>query len=141
VADDFDFDPERFRDPKLEAAVAAVKAEIGTRQASNHKGNKKRPKQADLFVQILQRAVVAGAQAVRERRLVVWLYIHYRVWCENSNTVEVGNKNLREWGVSHQTKTRALLAFERAGLVTIEWRGRNSPWVTVRADMSMLCIK
>jgi hypothetical protein len=66
------------------------------------------------------------------------LYIHFRVLWDKSNTVEIGNKTLKSWGVGRTVKNRALYAFERAGLISIEWRGSKSPHVTLRADLSML---
>jgi hypothetical protein len=78
---------------------------------------------------------------VRERRLLVWLYIHYRVWKKNNNTLKIGNKVLCEWGVDPATKVRALRDFEQAGLITVQWRGNKSPLVTLRSDLSMLSIR
>jgi hypothetical protein len=102
------------------------------------KGGGKKPKREDLFVQILHRAVAAGGQALRDRQWMVWLYIHFRVLWDKTNTVEIGNKTLKEWGVGRTVKNRALYAFERAGLISIEWRGSKSPLVTLKADLSML---
>jgi hypothetical protein len=152
--DSFDaFDPERFRlSPEMAAELARAKAE---RDADKRKGNKPewladkiaatgarsgRPakiKPEDLFVQILHRAVAAGGKALHDRQWMVWLYIHYRALWDKTNTVEIGNKTLKEWGVSPTVKNRALYAFERAGLISIEWRGNKSPLVTLRADLSM----
>jgi hypothetical protein len=152
--DSFDaFDPERFRlSPEMAAELARAKAE---RDASKRKGNKPewladkiaatsaRPGRAaktnrdDLFVQILHRAVAAGGRALHDKQWMVWLYIHYRALWDKTNTVEIGNKTLKEWGVGRTVKNRALYAFERAGLITVDWRGRKSPVVTLRPDLSM----
>lgn len=152
--DSFDaFDPERFRlSPEMAAELARAKAE---RDAGKRKGNKPawlvdkiaatraRPgrlakaKAEDLFVQILHRAVAAGGKALHDRQWMVWLYIHYRALWDKTNTVEIGNKTLKEWGVNRTVKNRALYAFERAGLITVEWRGNKSPLVALRADLSM----
>jgi hypothetical protein len=153
--DSFDaFDPERFRlTPEMAAELARAKAE---RDADKRKRNKpawlsekiaatskaesgaKSKRDEDWFVQIYVKAVIAGAKAARDRRWAVWIYVHYRVGRENSNTVEVGSKTLRDWGVSPQTKLRALRFYERAGLWSVEWRGGQCPVVTVRSDLCKL---
>jgi hypothetical protein len=44
----------------------------------------------------------------------------------------VGNKAFERVGITRRTKMRALLALEKAGLVTVEPRGeRKSPYVTL----------
>jgi len=145
--DEFDpFDPERFRlSSEVAAELARAKAErdAGKRKGKKPAGASARPgrlakaKAEDLFVQILHRAVAAGGKALHDRQWMVWLYIHYRALWDKTNTVEIGNKTLKEWGVNRTVKNRALYAFERAGLITVEWRGNKSPLVALRADLSM----
>jgi hypothetical protein len=145
------FDP---FDPKNIALTSELKAKIDAARAEKLRSSKPewladkiaaaKPKATtrrldeDWFVQIFIKAVIAGAKASRDRRWVVWVYVHYRVGRTNSNTVEVGSKTLREWGVSPQTKLRALRFYERAGLWAVEWRGKQSPLVTVRPDLCKL---
>ena len=62
---------------------------------------------------------------------MVWAYIHHRVWADKSNTVLVGNKTLSAWGVAREEKYKALRKLEAAGLISVEWRERKSPLVTV----------
>jgi hypothetical protein len=149
-ADPFDLDRLRLS-PELAAELVKAKAERDASKRSGMppgleaklaahraKGGVKKPKNKDdLFVQILHRAVAAAGEALRDRQWMVWLYIHYRALWDKTNTVEIGNKTLKQWGVGRMVKNRALYAFERAGLISIEWRGNKSPLVTLRPDLSM----
>ena len=114
-----------------------LKAKLATHKA---KGGK-RYKRDDLYVQIPVRTIAAVSGLLNEKWALVWAFIHHRVGATGKDTVEIGNVGLREWGVDSDTKIRALRAFERAGLVSVEWRGRTSPLVTLRPDLSILKIR
>ena len=92
---------------------------------------RKQARRTEPFLLITLEDIVTGGKALRDRRLLVWLYIKYRAWKESSNTVAIGNRNLQSWGVSPWTKCRALRDFERAGLISVVWRERTSPVVTL----------
>jgi hypothetical protein len=86
------------------------------------------------FLQIPISAIAAGGGAVRgAKQLIVWLYIHHRVWADLKDTVLIGNPTLKEWGVDRQTKYKALKALEFAGLIAVQWRPNRSPLVTLRS--------
>jgi hypothetical protein len=55
----------------------------------------------------------------------------YLAWKTKSMTFLLPNEWLEEHGVSRKTKTRVLRDLERAHLVTVEWRGKKSPIVTL----------
>jgi hypothetical protein len=115
------FDPARFKlSPQMADELAKAKPK-----------RSKQPKRTEPFLLITLEDIVAGGKALRDRRLLVWLYIKYRAWKESSNTVAIGNRNLRSWGVSPWTKCRALRDFECAGLISVDWRDRTSPVVTL----------
>jgi hypothetical protein len=147
-----DLDMEKFRLPQdevdrlLDDAAAASKHGSNTpswlveKISADKTGSiaKKPRRNQEWFIQVFVKAVIAGAKAARDRRWVVWIYVHYRVGLRNSNTVEIGTKTLREWGVSHQTKLRALRFYEQAGLWSVEWRKGQCPLVTVRPDLCKL---
>ena len=142
-SDPFDLDRLRLS-PELAAELATAKAE---RNASKRKANKpewlagkiaasssgtKKPRQAeDYYVQVSLKAIAAAAGALRERRLVVFLYVLYRVFKDEKLTVAIGNSILGRLGVGHKTKVRALRDYERAGVLSVEWRGGKSPLVTI----------
>ena len=115
---------------------AANKPQWLTDKIAASRGGGKKPKRNDLFVQISHKAIAAGSGVLTgEQWWPVWLYIHFRVFWDKSSTVEIGNKTLKEWGVTRWVKTRALRALKGGGLISIEWRGRKSPLVTVRSDL------
>jgi hypothetical protein len=59
--------------------------------------------------------------------LMVYVDLIYRAWRAKGKTFPMPNTK----GVSRKTKTRILLALERAGLITVEWRRFKSPVVTL----------
>jgi hypothetical protein len=142
-SDPFDLDRLRLS-PELAAELASAKAErdAGKRKANKPawlagkiaagtSGTKKPRKEEEVFVQVSLGAIAAAAGALRERRLVVFLYVLYRVFMDKRLTVVIGNEILRRLGVSHKTKERALKDYERAGVLSVEWRVGKSPLVTV----------
>lgn len=48
-----------------------------------------------------------------------------------SGTFLVSNLHMYRWGVNRYAKSRALIALERAHLITIKDRGKRSPKVTI----------
>jgi len=50
-----------------------------------------------------------------------------------SNRFTVSNLMLQEWGIQPDAKARALRKLEKAGLITVERRGKRSPQVTLIA--------
>jgi hypothetical protein len=46
------------------------------------------------------------------------------------NPVKLTNHSLRALGISRKTKLRALQKLEAAGVISVEQRGREAPWVT-----------
>ena len=118
------FDPEALRLP------AGVVAKLATAAAKKSAGKSKRPRR-ELFLQVPHKALVAGSKVLGGKRLLVWLYIHHRMWADKATTVTIGNKTLSEWGVNRKMKYSALRKLEEAGLVSISWRERLSPLVTV----------
>jgi hypothetical protein len=119
---DTTFDPERFRlPPEMAIELAKAKSKHG-----------KRRKRTEPFLQIPHKAPVAGGKAgAGGRQLLVWLYIHHRVWADKRSTVTVGNQTLSTWGVSRKVKYTALRKLEDAGLIRVEWRENRNPLVTL----------
>jgi hypothetical protein len=116
------FDPERFRLPPEMAAELARKP----------KRHGKRPKRTEPFLQIPHRALVVGGEVlVSSEQLLVWLYIHHRLWADKVDTVVIANQALEAWGVGRRAKYAALKNLERAGLICVERRERKSPLVTL----------
>jgi hypothetical protein len=90
----------------------------------------KRKRSKESFIQVPLDRVAAAAKATNGRKMLVWLLILHRCWKENKRTVPVTNELVGKYGISSKAKTRALQQLERAGLITVEWRGRRNPIVT-----------
>src|SRR5215469_2832546 len=63
--------------------------------------------------------------------LLVGLALWYIRGLRKTNTFQVSNIMLEEWGVQADAKRRSLRKLERAGLITVERRGKRSPHVTL----------
>jgi hypothetical protein len=84
------------------------------------------------FVQMTHNSLLAGSHALRgTKQFLVWVYIHYKVWAEKSDTVRVSNAALRPWGVKRRAKYKALRLLEEANLIKINREGRNHLTVTL----------
>ena len=66
---------------------------------------------------------------------VTALWVGLSLWflrgLRRSNSFIVSNLMMQEWGVQPDAKARALRALEKAGLITVERRGKRSPQVTL----------
>jgi hypothetical protein len=60
--------------------------------------------------------------------LILW---HLSGMNKNDLTVTLSNIEAGRWGVTRQAKSRALLALDRAGLVSVNQKGNKSPRVTI----------
>jgi hypothetical protein len=149
--EEFDFDPEKLRLPEeLAAQLTTARVKPGGRgmppeleaklAAHKVKGGRANRSKDDLFVQIPIKAIAAFGEALSEKQWIVALYVYHqifahRLFSDKPDTVKIANQTLATWGVSPKAKNRALRAFEKAGLITVQWRGRKSPIVTLRADL------
>src|SRR5829696_2904646 len=70
------------------------------------------------------------------RALMVWLYLAFETKRRGTNTVQVSNVALAEWGIIRSIKYRALHRLEAAGLIAVHKRGKRSLKVTVLAGIS-----
>jgi hypothetical protein len=118
------FDPEALR---LSPEIAA---QIGKKPAGQQR--QKQPRRTEPFLQIQHRAIIAASHILPgTKQFLVWLYIHHRVWADKTKTVLVGNKTLDQWGVGRKEKIKALHRLESGGLISVQWRERLSPLVTL----------
>jgi hypothetical protein len=58
-------------------------------------------------------------------------HILYETWRAKGQPIKVPNGMLERFGVSRDAKIRALHKLEQLGLVSVEWRPRKSPIVTI----------
>jgi DNA-binding transcriptional ArsR family regulator len=100
-------------------------------QGSSRKGRRVSPVR-DQFI-----AGPIGVPWVREagrlgiKALLVGLLLWYLKGLRKSNTFTVSNLMAKEWGIAPDAKSRALKKLEKAGLISIERRGKRSPQVTL----------
>jgi DNA-binding transcriptional ArsR family regulator len=74
---------------------------------------------------------VCRAGRLGVKALLVGLALWHLRGLRRSNSFIVSNLMIQEWGVQPDAKARALGALEKAGLITVERRGKRSPRVTL----------
>jgi hypothetical protein len=52
-------------------------------------------------------------------------------WRLKSATIKVTNRMFLDWKMDRHTKSETLRRLEQAGLISVEWRPRKSPLVTI----------
>jgi hypothetical protein len=107
---------------------------IDTAQATAAAANPRRRRITEPFVIAEIKPLKAAAAALAGlgcRALMVWLYLAFETKRRGTNTVQVSNVALAEWGVIRSIKYRALDRLEAAGLITVHKRGKRSLGVTV----------
>jgi hypothetical protein len=107
-----------------------VAAQIGKKPSKKQDGGQ--AGRTEPFLQISHKAILAGSEVLRgTKQFLVWLYLFHRVWADKSRTVALANQTLSNWGVGRREKYKALRQLEAAGLISVEWRQRRSPLVTL----------
>jgi hypothetical protein len=101
-------------------------------------GGRKRVSGEDRFIQIPVKTLIAASKLLHGKQWLVLLAIHDRVGKDDSNTIELGNKTLKEWGVSHDAKIKTLRILERSEDYIVQWREKSSPRITVREELTIL---
>jgi hypothetical protein len=119
------FDPENLRLTPEQAATIGMKVK-GARQ------RKRTKRTMDPFVKVPIGSLVAGSGVLRgTKQVLVWIYLHHKVWKDGNATVKIANQTLESWGVGRKEKYKALHSLKEAGLISIERRPRRSPLVTI----------
>jgi len=103
-----------------------VTARRGTRQ-----GRKVSPFQGKFIAGPIPVSWVCQMKRLGVTTLLVGLALWHIKGLRKSNTFVVSNLMLRDWGIQPDAKSRALRKLERAGLITVERRGKRSPQVTL----------
>ena len=74
---------------------------------------------------------IAAAATLPSRALLVGLCLWRLVGAMKSDTIFFGNSDLRQLGIDRATKSRALRALERAGLINVTHQPGRFPKVTL----------
>jgi hypothetical protein len=118
------FEPQALRLPP------EVAAQIGKKPAG--KQGRSPPARMEPFLRIPHKAIVAGSGVLGgTKQFLVGLYLFHGVWADKHRTVVGANQTLSTWGGGRREKYKALRQLEAAGLVSVEWRQRRSPLVTL----------
>jgi hypothetical protein len=117
-----------------EALIALVRLDRDKASSVNENipSNSKRLRDAEAFVHISVRDLLAGASVLNGvQELLVWIYILRELHMRRSKGVlgsmPVTNVGLARWGVTRFTKRRAIDKLSKGGLLQIEKHdGRNA---------------
>ena len=86
-------------------------------------------KKRDAFVQVPLWWAEQAAAATRTPKAMMWIWLLHLSWKAHSTTFKLPNRRLSLYGVSHDTKTRALRDLEKAGLIQVT--GKRGKTLTV----------
>jgi hypothetical protein len=75
------------------------------------------------FVQVPLKLAAEAASASRTHKHFVFLWLLYEAWRLKSTTIPLPNSTLKQYGVSRKQKMRALMDYEKAGLIKVQREG------------------
>ena len=87
---------------------------------SKPKASKARQREANLFVKVPLKWANAASRAIRSHQCFVLIWILYLAWKAKRPTFVLSNAALVRYGVSRETKRRALAKLQAAGLIAVE---------------------
>jgi len=74
------------------------------------------------FAKVPLQKALAVAKATNGRQFLVWILLLYLAWRSESSVIPLPNGILARHGISRETKRRALLNLEAAGLIAVQRR-------------------
>jgi hypothetical protein len=84
------------------------------------------------FVIVTMRLAVEAAGCLASaREMFVWLWLLDRSFERRGLAVTASTVLLEQIGINHHTKTRALRKLERHHFISVEWRHKRNPIVTI----------
>ena len=92
---------------------------------------KRKAKQEEAFALVPLARAAEVTKCTKTQGAMVWIVLAYLAWKNKSPTVTLSNETMRQYGVNRHVKYRALATLEAAGIVTIKWRNKQSPIVTL----------
>jgi hypothetical protein len=90
-----------------------------------------RRRRKDTFAKVPLAKAAIMAKATKTTKAMVWVVVLYEWWANKGKPFTLSNKRLAGYGVTHDTKRRALRELEDAGLIAVEQNGKRAPVVTV----------
>jgi hypothetical protein len=92
---------------------------------------KQKAKQEKAFALVSLARAAEVTKCTKTQGAMVWIVLVYLAWKNKSPIVSLSNKTMRRYGVNRHVKYRALATLEAAGIITVEWRNKQSPIVTL----------
>jgi DNA-binding transcriptional ArsR family regulator len=100
-------------------------------QGATRRGRRASPIRDKFIAGPLDVSWVVQASRLGVKALLVGLALWHLKGLRRSNSFTVSNLMVEEWKITPDAKRRALLKLEKAGLITVERRGKCSPRVTL----------
>jgi hypothetical protein len=101
------------------------------REVSVHPGKVVSKRTKETFVQVPLWWAEQVCRATRTPKAFVWIWLLHLAWKAKSNSFAVPNGQLSKSGVHRNTKERVLRELEKAGLIKVERKPRQTPIVTL----------
>ena len=105
--------------------------DVAPKKLATWKGRRVSPVRGKFIAGPIDVTWLSKARKLGVGALWVGLGLWFLRGLKRSDSFLVSNLILREWNVLPDAKRRALRTLEKAGLITIERRGRRSPRVTL----------
>jgi hypothetical protein len=96
-----------------------------------HRPTARKQRVETAFVLLPLKELAQIAEATNNRKLFVWAWILYEVWRTKSTTLPISNLALQPYGISPDTKMRALRDIASTGAIIIRQSGKQAVEVTV----------
>jgi hypothetical protein len=113
------------------SAFQLVSGDVVPKQAVVRRGRRVSPATGKFIAGPLDVVWLSKARKLGVGALWVGLYLWFLRGLKRSDSLIVSNLMLQEWDVLPDAKRRALLKLKKAGLITIESRGKRNPRVTL----------
>jgi hypothetical protein len=101
------------------------------RLAELHAAAPAKRKKVEAFAMIELDMAAKACAAVNCQKAMVYVWLVHQARKTGNSTVAVPNGALAKYGISRKIKYLALQQLEEAGLITVEWRLRKTPVVTL----------
>jgi len=115
---------------KRYATAHGRRFEIGTLDTTPHQ-KRQTTKQQEAYARIPLQWSAEMAQRINSPRTAILILLAYLAWDSRNTTFQVSNDMLRRYGIDRWAKYRAFAVFERAGVIKIGRRGKQSLTVTL----------
>jgi hypothetical protein len=96
-----------------------------------HKTARRRHFENDPYAQVLLKDAADAFKANKTSKPFVWLLLQHLAWLNKDKTVAITNQLLGWYGISRETKRKALKDYESAGFIKVLKDGNRAVVVTL----------